>query len=268
MFDWNDIRHFLAVARTGSTLGAARAVGVNQTTVARRVAALEAELGMKLFEKRQSGYVLTEAGAALRPTAERIELEALAFATQAGATQRRVSGVIRVTTNEGLANALMVPALREFRRLYPEVRVDLVVDERRLDLVRGAADVALRSGSRPTEAGLVGRRLPDLAWAAYCSRDYAERYGCPDSIESLNRHVVISAEGPIESLPGWVWLSKAAPDADIAARSSSVTNMHSAVKAGLGVTVLPCILADADPALIRCLGPDPRRPIGSLAAHA
>jgi DNA-binding transcriptional LysR family regulator len=148
-----------------------------------------------------------------------------------------------------------VPALSEFRRLYPQIRVDLVVDERRLDLVRGAADVALRSGSRPTEAGLVGRRLPDLAWAAYCSRDYAERHGCPDSVESLNRHVVIGAEGPIESLPGWVWLSKAAPDAEIAARSSSVTNMHSAVRAGLGVTVLPCILADSDPALVRCLGP-------------
>ena len=255
MFDWNDVRHFLAVARTGSTLAASRALGVNQTTVARRLAGLEAALGLKLFEKRQTGYVLTEAGEELRPAAERMEVEATAFANRAGATGRRISGVIRVTTNEGLANTIMAPALSAFRRLHPNVRIDLVVDERRVDLVRGAADVALRSGSRPTEAGLVGRRLNDLAWAAYCSRDYVERHGCPDSVESLNRHVVIGAEGPIESLPGWVWLSKAAPDAEIAARSSSVTNLVSAARAGLGITVLPCLIADPDPMLVRCLGP-------------
>ena len=101
----------------------------------------------------------------------------------------------------------------------------------------------------------MGRRLNDLAWAAYCSRDYVERHGRPDSVESLNRHVVIGAEGPIESLPGWVWLSKTAPDAEIAARSSSVTNLVSAVKAGLGISVLPCLIADPDPMLVRCLGP-------------
>jgi len=254
MYDWNDLRHFLAVARTGSTLRASRALGVNQTTVARRVATFEAALGMKLFEKRQTGYVLTEAGEELCPAAERVEAEAMAFGNQTGAMRRRMSGVIRVTTNEGLANTVMVPALSAFRRLHPQVRVDLIVDERRLDLARGAVDVALRSGSRPTEAGLVGRRLTDIVWAAYCSRDYAEQHGHPDSVESLNRHALIGAEGPIEALGGWKWLSQAA-QAEVVARSSSVTNLLSAVKAGLGVTVLPCMLGDPEPTLVRCLGP-------------
>lgn len=150
MFDWNDLRYFLAVARTGSTLGASRALAVNPTTVARRIAELERAIGMKLFDKRQTGYALTEAGAELRATAERVELEATAFAEGVAAIGRRISGVIRVTTNEGLANGVMAPALSAFRRLHPDVRIDLIVDERRLDLARGAADVALRTGSRPT----------------------------------------------------------------------------------------------------------------------
>lgn len=255
MYDWNDLRHFLAVARTGSTLAASRVLGVNQTTTARRVAVLERALGLKLFDRRQAGYVLTEAGRELLATAERVDIEASAFATQAGAIARRVSGVIRVTTNEGLANVVMAPALSAFRRLHPEVRVDLVVDETRLDLARGAADVALRTGARPSETGLVGRRLIPMAWAAYCSRDYAEQHGRPDRVDSLCRHALIGAEGPIAALPGWTWLQQAAPEAEVVARSSSITNLISAVKAGLGVTVLPCVLADSDPALIRCMGP-------------
>jgi DNA-binding transcriptional LysR family regulator len=255
MYDWNDLRYFLAVARTGSTLAASRALKVNQTTVARRVGALERAVGIKLFDKRQAGYALTEAGLELRAAAERVEVEANAFAEQAGATGRRVSGVIRVTTNEGLANAVMAPALSAFRRLHPEVRVDLVVDEKRLDLTRGAADVALRTGARPTENGLVVRRLTPMAWAAYCSCDYAERRDCPSSIDALSRHAVIGAEGPIAALPGWTWLREAAPEAEVAARSSSLTNLIAAVKAGLGITVLPCILADSHADLIRCIGP-------------
>jgi DNA-binding transcriptional LysR family regulator len=255
MYDWNDLRHFLAVARTGSTLAASRALKINQTTVARRIGVLERAVGTKLFARKQTGYALTEAGAELRAIAERVEAEANAFLQQAGAVGRRVSGVIRVTTNEGLANALMVPALSAFRKLHPEVRVDLVVDESRLDLVRGAADVALRTGARPTEAGLAVRRLTPVAWAAYCSRDYAERRGCPSSVKALSRHSVIGAEGQIAALPGWVWLQHAAPGAEVAARTSSLTNLMSAVRAGLGITVLPCILADPDADLLRCIGP-------------
>ncbi|RVE90499.1 LysR family transcriptional regulator [Sinorhizobium meliloti] len=255
MYDWNDLRYFLAVARTGSTLAASRTLGVNQSTVARRIAVLERAVGMKLFDRSRAGYALTNCGSELSAAAERVEVEARAFADQARAIGRRVSGVIRVTTNEGLANGVMAPALTAFRRLHPEVRVDLVVDERRLDLARGAADVALRTGARPTEAGLIGRRLNPVAWAAYCSRDYAERHGRPTSVEALGQHAVVGADGPIAVLPGWTWLRRVAPDAEVVATSSSVTNLISAVKSGLGIAVLPCFLADSDPSLIRCFGP-------------
>lgn len=257
MYDWNDLRHFLAVARTGSALAASRTLGTNQTTVTRRIDALEKAVGARLFDKRRTGYVITAAGTELRAAAEQAEAGANAFAEQAGAIGRRISGVIRVTTNEGLANVLMAPALSAFRQLHPEVRVDLVIDERRLDLVRGEADVALRTGARPTESGLVGRRLVPLAWAAYCSRHYAQRRGCPGTVDALRTHAVVGAEGAIAALPGWTWLQAAAPEAEVAARTSSITNLISAVKAGLGVGALPCILADGEAELVRCVGPIP-----------
>jgi DNA-binding transcriptional LysR family regulator len=257
MFDWNDLRFFLAVARSGSTLAAGRALAVNSSTVARRIAELERAVGTRLFDKRQTGYALTEAGDELRAAAERVEAEAEAFAAYVGAIGRRVSGVIRFTTTEGLANIVIAPALSAFHRLHPDVRVDLIVDERRLDLARGAADVALRTGSPPTEAGLVGRRLPGVAWAVYCSRGYAEARGLPASVEDLNRHALIGAEGPIAGLPGWIWLREAAPDAAVVARSSSLTNLLAALRAGLGVTMLPCLLCDPEADLVRCVGPIP-----------
>lgn len=252
MFDWNDLRVFLAVARSGSTLGAARALGVNATTAARRIAELERALGLRLFDRRQSGYALTEAGQALRGAAERVEREATAFADGAAAFGRSVAGVIRVTTNEGLANGIMAPALSRFRQLYPEIRFELIVEERRLDIGRGAADVALRTGARPNEPGLAGRRLTPLAWAVYCGKGYADP---PAEVAALAGHPVIGAEAPIAELPGWVWLKSVVPPANVVARSSSVTNLIAAVRSGLGLSVLPCLLADTDPGLARCLGP-------------
>ena len=240
MFDWNDLRYFLAVARTGSTLAASRALAVNATTVARRVGELERAIGVRLFDRRQTGYVLTETGLELRATAERMEIEATAFAEQVAAIGRRIPGVIRVTTNEGLANVVMAPALNAFRRLHPQVRIDLIVDERRVDLMRGAADVALRTGTRPTEHGLVGRRLPAVAWAVYAGRDYRDRPNRPDD---LRQHPLVGAEGPIAALPGWLWLQQWAPDAEVVARSSSITNLISAGHEGgsraVGSPLLP-----------------------------
>jgi DNA-binding transcriptional LysR family regulator len=158
VYDWNDLRYFLAVARSGSTLAASRALKVNQTTIARRIGTLERAIGTKPFNRKQTGYALTDSGAELRVAAERVEVEAIAFADQAGAMGRRLSGVIRVTTNEGLANIVMAPALSAFHRLHPNVRVDLVVDERRLDLTRGAADGA--ANRIPPDGSRIGWKAP------------------------------------------------------------------------------------------------------------
>lgn len=255
MFDWDDIRIFLAVTRTGSTLGASQQVCLSQTSVARRMTRLEQAVGLRLFDRKQSGYSVNENGRDLRELAEAMERDAAKIAERLEALARRVSGVIRVTTNEGLANIVMAPAISSFRRRFPDVRIDLLVDERRLDLASGVADVALRTGAPSTGVGLVVRRMPDLAFAVYCSLGYAEEHGRPATAEELSKHPLIGVDGPVADLPAFVWLRQVGPECVVATRSSSITNLMSAVKSGLGLTALPCFLADHDPTLVRCFGP-------------
>lgn len=254
MYDWSDLRVFLAVARAGSTTAAAELLGVSQTTAARRIAALEEDLGAQLFERHQSGYRLTELGESVRGNAERIEAEAQAIADAIAQQRRHLAGVVRVTTNESMANAFVTPWLAEFAELYPDIRIQMIVDDRRLDLARGEADVALRAGSRPTDGALVVRKLCVVPWNIYCSQAYAARRGRPASIEALNEHSIIGGEGAFASLPAMRWLRDKAPRATIAAHSNNMSNLIATVKAGLGVTGLPCVDAEAEPTLLRCFG--------------
>ena len=255
MFDWNDMRHFLAVARAGSTLAAAETLKVNQTTVARRIAALEQALGARLFDRAQSGYRLTELGRELLPSAERIETEAATVAQLVEQRLRRLAGTIRVTTNETIANVFLTPSLPDFADLYPDIRVEVVVDPRYLDLTRGEADVALRAAQHPGSGAIVVRKLRHLPWAVYCSRDYAARNGCPRSTEDLPRHKVIGPDGPLCEMAAFQWLEGSAGTAQVMARSNSLPNMVTAVRAGLGLAVLPCAIAEPETDLVRCIGP-------------
>lgn len=254
MFDWNDLKAFLAVARGGSTLAASKALNVNQTTVARRVESLEAGLGLKLFERGQAGSRLTEAGRDLLDDAKAVERAARLFETHAQAHQRGLAGALRVTCIELLANMTLTPAIAEFRRRYPEVQVDLVISDKQLDIEAGEADIAIRSGTALPVSNLVARKLVDYPFALYCSRDYAGRNGVPAELADLARHDLIGGDSGLEFLPSLVWMFEKAGGKAPASRSNSLTNMIHAVNAGLGIAPLPCIVGDADPSLVRCSG--------------
>jgi DNA-binding transcriptional LysR family regulator len=262
-FDWNDVKAFLAVARGGSTLAAAKALGVNQTTVARRVEALEAAVGLRLFERGQTGSKLTEAGEDLMGEAGRMEAAAQGFGNRAASHQRGLAGTLRVTATEILANLIITPALAEFRALYPDVRVDLAITDRTLDLAHGEADVALRAGISLTASDLVARKIGEFDFALYCSRDYAARRGIPTCLEDLRDHDVIGGDGERMPLPGMGWLYDRLPGLEPATRSSSMTNVQLAVKSGLGVAPVPCLAADPDPDLIQCHPPIPELRTGA-----
>ncbi|HWA61193.1 MAG TPA: LysR family transcriptional regulator [Caulobacteraceae bacterium] len=237
-FDWNDVRFFLAVARDGSTLNASRALKVSQPTVARRIAALEDAFGLRLFERLQTGYRLTDQGAALLPEFEAMERAAEGLDAAARLQARRVSGVLKVTTNEILANLTLAPVLPEFRRRYPDLRVEVIATDRFLDLARGEADVALRAGLRPTDPDLVLRLLGEHHWAIYASPAYVEANGRPDTPEDLERHGFVAVEGALGDLY-LSWLARAAPRAEVHLKCSSLLNVVSHVKAGHGLGFLP-----------------------------
>jgi DNA-binding transcriptional LysR family regulator len=255
--DWDDLRFVLAVRRGGSALAAAGELDVNQSTVMRRIEHTEKDLGVQLFERRQSGYFPTHHGSLAADTAERIEVEVRYLQSAIAAARRVLTGTVRLTTNEMLANRIVAPWLQSFQKLHPGVRTELVADDRRLNLARGEADIALRASSRPEGAGIVIRRMPGLAWAVYCSRTYGDEHGTPTSREDIRNHAVVGMDGRLAKLPGPRWINAAALDAQVRFRSNSLTNLVSNLRAGLGVATLPCIVGDSEPELVRCFPPPP-----------
>ena len=204
MFDWNDLKFVLAVARSGSTLAASRTLRVSQTTVARRVDALESSLGVRLFERRPGGYLLTANGEKLIVHAEQVEKDAAAVANAVQSWNRAVAGTLRVTTTELLAMDILAPLISELRSTHPSLQIEMVADDRRLDLARGEVDVAIRLGALPAEAGITCRRLGRSAWSLHCAKSYAERHGVPQTVEDLDDHEIVGGGG---ELANWHHLS-------------------------------------------------------------
>lgn len=253
-YDWNDLRAFLAIARSGSALGAAKALGVNQTTVVRRLEALEQALGLKLVERDQGGSRVTEAGQTILADAELVEAAAEKLARTVALHHRGAAGVVRVTCSEMVANLVLAPALVEFRKAYPEITVELVITDAMLDLKAGEADVAIRGGFALADSDLIARKVSEDDFSLYCSASYAQARGVPASPEELKDHVLIGGEGVMVNMPGMAWMLRHAPGAEIACRSSTMTNLMASIQAGLGIGPAPCLVGDADPGLVRVVG--------------
>ncbi len=257
MLDWNDLRYFLAVAREGSTLAAGRSLRVSQTTVARRIAALEQALGFPLFDKRQAGYVPTPAAEQLVEHARQVEVATSTFADVAAAHGRDLTGTVRITSEDIYGTGVLAPILRELHDLHPKIMIDLDMVQEMRDLGKGEADIALRSSSKDQPAGLVGRRLCKDDWTLYCSRDYAARHGTPASVEDLRSHAIVGGGGGNLWRHYEAWLRELGLEDRVAMHHANSTGLLSAVRSGFGIAVLPCIVADADAELIRCIEPRP-----------
>jgi len=251
-FDWNDLKVFLAVARLGTTLGAARLLGVSQSTAARRVLAMEAALGIELFVKRQAGYALTEAGAALLGDAEAIESRIAAFVADAAAARRGVSGTVRLSTNELLANRYMLAAMRAFRAVQPGITVELDASDRVVDLGGGEADIAIRAGRAPTEADLAGRKIAPDGWSFYASRDYVAARGLPRAPAELAGHAVIGIDASRLVEPFGAAYRSVVRDGAVVMRQNNATALLGSIKAGLGIGAMSDFVAAGDPDLVRC----------------
>ena len=255
--DWDDLRFVLAVTRSGAALGAARALGVNQSTVIRRIAQLETALGTRLFERQRQGYRATEAGLSVSETAERMEAEVIALSHRMAAEQRALGGTVRLTCSDTIASRLVVPWLPSFQKTHPGVTIEVISSDERLDLARGEADIAVRAGSSPEGAGVVARRMPYSGWNLYCSRAYAEERGAPATVVEIADHPVIGMDGRMATLAPVIWLAeRASPDA-IRFRSNSLTGLVANLKANMGLAMLPCVMGDGDSDLLRCLPPMP-----------
>ncbi|MBW8899183.1 MAG: LysR family transcriptional regulator [Massilia sp.] len=251
--DWNDLKYFLEVARGGSLTRAADVLRVSQSTVGRRIAELESRLATRLFARHQTGYFLTDEGRELLGRAEAAEDNMLAFERGASGLAPAVSGIVRLATTENLATDLVIPALPRFVARHPQLRLEIVTTTATVELGRRDADLALRV-VRPSHGNLKMRRLGEMTHGVYGHRDFLARHPARNGDPLAGRAVVTWDEAHAH-LPAARWLAQRAPDARVVLTASTLRAQIAAVRAGLGLAVLPDFLA-TDPDFVRVLAPD------------
>ena len=255
MLDWSDFQFFAAVSRAGGLAPAARELGVNHSTVFRRINALENDLGVRLFERAAGRYVLTTAGEEMMATAASVEEQITALDRRISGRDYRLSGTIRVTTTDTIGLWFVQPYLFQFHQRYPGIQVELIISSEFFSLSKREADIAIRPTQKPPEE-LVGRRASNMAWAVYGSRDYLKDKPRLHKPSDLARHSLVCGDDSLAHLAATRWVRTHAPESAVVYRSNSMITQLSAVKAGFGLAVLPCFLADPEPTMVRVLPPD------------
>jgi DNA-binding transcriptional LysR family regulator len=253
MWQWDDVRFFLAVSRHGSLSGAARVLRVNHATVGRRIAAFEEQLGSKLFDRTPDGFALTVAGQAILDQCEGMEKAAASVDRLVAGHDARLSGLVRVATTEGLARALIVPALATLAREHAQLQIEVLANPARLDITRRQADIAVRLG-RPADPDVICRRLGDCGFALYGTRSYLTVHGTPHRADGLAGQVAVSYLGAP------TWFSAALGGARVALFSNSPFVQLEAASRGIGIGLFPCFLGDSDPELERLSQAEPPEP--------
>ncbi len=250
---WDDIKVFMAVAEAGSTLAASKRLGVNQTTVSRRIDALEAATGLTLFQRDLSGYELTSIGR-----------ELLEASQPAGEVFEKITGKVKLLTDFGTEriritgpaeaiNHWIYPILNRFRKQNPKAKMAIDTSEIQVDLFNGEMDLAVRMADAIGDERLIARRITAVPWGVYCSRGYETRHESPKDIESLRGHPLVHYTDRVASRIHPIrWLSEHIDQAQIKLRVSSVPGMVTALKTGDAIGVLPKVVGDNTSELVPC----------------
>jgi len=249
MFDWDDLRVFLSVARAGRMAGAARALAVDATTITRRIARLQAALGAELFETVAGARRLTERGQTLFAHAETIEAAALAAAGDVGGEAASLSGHVRLSVAEGFASWVLAPGLAGFARRHPAIRLDLVTASGFLNPSKREADMAVML-ARPRGDTLAAAKLGDYRLRLYAARDYAD---VPATVAALGVHPLTGYVPEYLYSPELDYLREIGPALEPTFRSPSITVQHRMIAGGAGIGVLPCFIGERDPGLVPVL---------------
>ena len=248
--DWNDLRFVLAVCHEGTLSGAARRLGVNHSTVFRRINGVEDQLGVRLFKRLQSGYAMTEAGEAVLEAGDLIENEVLQLSHKLIGRDLRLHGTLRVAAPDALAAKVLTPHIAAFSDNYPDIQLELSISNSHMNLTRREADVAIRATRIPPEA-VIGRRVCTLATTIYGSTSYLAAH-----VDQSPRHYSwLMPDDELAYLPATKWLHDNYPSAQTLLRSNSFLTLFEAAKQGHGVVPLPCFLGDPDPELQRVIDP-------------
>lgn len=258
--NWDDLRHFLVLAETGSFSGAARALGLDHTTVARRVAALEAALGVRLVDRLPRAVVLTDEGRRIAEISDAMRREAHGVMRAARGMDAGLAGTVRVSAPPAFARHVVVPRVAALRRRHPGIVLELNGDQAFVDLDRREADIAIRL-SRPAREGLIGRKLGDLGFGLFAAPEYLHS-------RAEAEWEFIARDGVPVVLPQDAWLEAYRKERPVAFRGNESGMLLAAARAGVGVALLPYFVVPPDSGLVelRCAEPLPHREIW-MAVH-
>ena len=252
---WDDFRLIKAVADARGLPAAAAQIGVNHSTVFRRLKQIEEALGTTLFERHRTGYALTPTGEEMVALASRLDAEITAVGRKLAGREPAPAGELRVTTPDSLLIHLLMPMFAAFRERYPDVRLDVVLSNQALNLSKRDADVAIRATDNPPE-NLVGRRVANIAWALYGRAADFPRPGEVDE-EALKERNWVSLGESMGALKAVRFVQENIPPERVAYKINSVLGIAEAVEAGIGIGHMPCLIGDARPSLVRLAPPDP-----------
>lgn len=247
--NWDDVRIFLAVARAGQILGAARRLELNHATVSRRVAALEDALGAKLFRRLTTGSELTPAGEKFLAMAERMEADMIAARSELAGGDEDVSGTVRIGAPDGFGVAFLAARLGALTAKHPDLKIQLVPVPRSFSLSRREADIAITT-ERPTEGRLVAQKLVDYSLGLYASRGYAEVNGLPATSAELKAHSLVGYVPDLVFSPSLDYAAEFSPQWDAAFAISSALGQVEAVRSGAGIGILHAFIARAVPEIV------------------
>lgn len=248
--DWDLCKTFVAVAEEGSLAAAARQLRSSHPTVGRKVAALERQLGTRLFARSDQGLSLTAQGRRFREHVDAMAAAALRAEAAVSATGREARGVVKISIGATLAAHWLMPRMRNFLREHDHLQIEIITHPYPASVRRREADVVLR----PVDAGeenLVGRRIGRLGTGFYCSRDYAVRRQLPERRDEWKGHSIIGFADRASNADLARWSDSITRHGTVVMRCSSQGDMLAAVRAGLGIATLSCFVADAHPDLVR-----------------
>lgn len=242
---WDDLRYVLEVAREGSLSGAARRLGVEHSTIFRRIEQIEARLDAQLFDRQRRGYVATATGELIADAARAMEQAAMEAERRVLGADSRLHGVVRIASSEPLGANVMTPLLRDFLQQHPDIELELTLSNRQADLFKREADIALRATEAPNE-DLVGREVANIRYALYAA-------ACKVEHETIDPATAdwVGFDETVARLRIARWMREQYPNAKVRLRADSMVSLAAAVGEGCGIGVLPCFIANQCPRLRR-----------------
>jgi DNA-binding transcriptional LysR family regulator len=250
--NWDDYQYFLKVALLGSLKGAAEAMGVNHSTVFRRINSLEDKMDVRLFERLKTGYVLTDAGEEILEQVQRIEDRMHKIDRKLLGKDIRLSGTIKISTTDTLGYYWLPPYIRQFKDEYPNIVIDVDIKTRFTNLSRREADIVIPTVNEQPDY-MVGRQLAPIIIGLYASKAYVDRHGKPQKLGDLSSHRILFPNEALAGLPLIKWLRKYVPSNAIAASSDKLTGLYKIAQQGLGIAPLPHYVGDSDPDLVKVM---------------